>query len=143
MRNGFPEDKVARQWGLSERLDNDDLDFDSATVRTQLRELIVAAKARAPTLAPPLELRANLERLSELVGLSEVDCRILEFAALIQHDRVLDDCADTLGYTHSLKVADTLATVLALDRGCVQAALGMQGMLARSGLLSIDRSSIN
>jgi transitional endoplasmic reticulum ATPase len=141
LRNGFSEDKVARRLGVGDWLDNDELDFDSAAVRTQLRELHVAAEARASQLAPPAGLRSNMARLSQLVGLSDVDCRILEFAALLHHDRVLDDCADTLGHLDSLKVVDALASLLALDRSCVQSALGSQGVLARSGLLAIDRGS--
>jgi len=143
MRNGFSKDAVARLLGLGDWLDNDDLDFDSAAVRAQLRELHVAAETRAARLAPPPGLRANMTRLSQLVGLSEVDCRILEFAALLHHDRVLDDCADTLGQLNSLKAVDALATVLDLDRRCVQSALGSQGVLARSGLLSFDRGNGN
>ncbi|WBS04099.1 ATP-binding protein [Pseudoduganella sp. SL102] len=141
MRNGFSEDTVARFIGVGDWLDNDELDFDSAAVRTQLRELHVDAEARAARLAPSPGLRANMARLSQLVGLSEIDCRILEFAATIHHDRVLDDCADTLGRLNSLKVIDALATILALDRRCVQSALSSQGLLARSGLLAIDRGS--
>jgi transitional endoplasmic reticulum ATPase len=140
LRNGFSEDAVARFLGVGEWLDNDELDFDNAAVRAQLRELHVAAEACAARLAPPPGLRANMARLSQLVGLSETDCRILEFAALIHHDRILDDCADTLGQLNSLKVVDVLATVLDLDRRCVQSALGAQGVLARSGLLTVDRS---
>lgn len=141
MRNGFSADRVARALGMGEWLDNNDLIFDGANVRTQLRELHVAAEAHASALAPPPELRGNMEKLSQLVGLSDVDCRIIEFAALLHHDRVLDDCADTLGHLDSLKIIDTLTTVLALDRGSVQRALSSQGVLARSGLLAIDRSS--
>ena len=141
MRNGFSEDRVARALGMGEWLDDDDLDFDSATVRTQLREMHVAAEARSSLLYPPPELRANMQKLSQLVGLSDVDCRIIEFAALLHHDRVLDDCADTLGYLDSLKIIDALTTILALDRASVQTALSSHGVLARSGLLAIDRGS--
>jgi transitional endoplasmic reticulum ATPase len=141
MRNGFSEDRVAYYLGVGDWLDNDELDFDSAAVRTQLRELHVAAEQKAAQLEAPAGLRANMARLSQLVGLSEVDCRILEFAALLHHDRVLDDCADTLGQLNSLKVIDALAVVLDLDRRSVQSALGSQGVLARSGLLAIDRGN--
>ena len=143
MRNGFSEDMVARVLGMGEWLDNNDLDFDNAAVREQLRELHVAGEARAAALAPPADLRANMARLSQLAGLSHVDCRILEFVAVIRHDRVLDDCADTMGHLNSLKVVDTLATILALERTAVHSALSSQGVLARSGLLSIDRSGNN
>lgn len=141
MRNGFSEDRVALYLRMSDWLDNDELDFDSAAVRAQLREMHVTAEAKVAQLALSAGLRANMARLSQLVGLSEVDCRILEFAALLHHDRVLDDCADTLGQLNSLKVVDALATVLDLDRRSVQHALGSQGVLARSGLLAIDRGN--
>jgi len=139
MRNGFSEDAVARYLGVGDWLDNDELDFDSVAVRAQLRQLHVAAEERAQQLATPPGLRTNLARLSQLVGLSDVDCRILGFAAMLHHDRVLDDCADTLGQLNSLKVVDSLATVLALDHRAVHSALGPNGVLARSGLLAIDR----
>lgn len=139
MRNGFSEDRIAHCLGLGDWSDNDELDFDSSAVRTQLRELHVAAEARAARLAPPSGLGANMVRLSQLVGLSHADCRILEFAAVLHQDRVLDDCADTLGQLNSMKVVDALATVLNLDRRAVQEALGPHGVLARSGLLAIDR----
>ncbi|QNA90286.1 ATP-binding protein [Massilia sp. Dwa41.01b] len=141
MRNGFSEDTVARHLGVGDWLDNDELDFDKAAVCAQVRELHIAAEARAPGLLPPPALQANMARLSKLVGLSDVDCRILEFAALIHHDRVLDDCADILGQLNSLKVIDALAAILALDRRAVQAALATQGVLARSGLLAVDRGN--
>ena len=141
LRNGFSEDKVARRLGIGDWLDNDELDFDSAAVRMQLREMHIAAEAHAPRLDSPPGLRVNMARLSELVGLSEIDCRILEFAALLHHDRALDDCADTLGHLDTLKVIDAVAVILALDRRCVQSALSAQGVLARSGLLAIDRGS--
>ena len=91
LRNGFSEDTVARFLGVGEWLDDDELDFDSGAVRTQLRELHAATEVCAARLAPPPGLRTNMARLSQLVGLSETDCRIIEFAALIHHDRVLDD----------------------------------------------------
>lgn len=140
-RNGFSEDRVARALGIDEWLDDNERDFDSAMVRTQLRDLHAGAEARAARLTPPAALRANMTRLSELVGLSDIDCRIIEFAALLHHNRVLDDCADTLGQLDSHRVIDTLATILDLDRRAVQSALGTQGVLARSGLLGIDRGS--
>lgn len=140
-RSGFSDEAVARLLGVGEWLDNDKLDFDAAEVRNELRELHSAAELRSARLAPPPELRANMARLAALAGLSEVDCRILEFAALIHHDRALDDCADTLGQLNSLKVVDTLATLLQLDPRAVKSALSSQGVLARSGLLAVDRGN--
>lgn len=141
VRNGFSEDAAARRLGLGDWIDDENLEFDGAAVRSQLRELHVLAEGRAPRLVPSAELSGNMARLAQLVGLSDVDCRILEFATMLHHDRVLDDCGDTLGQLNSLKVVDILATVLDLDRRTVQSALSSQAVLARSGLLVLDRGN--
>ncbi|MGZ8315611.1 MAG: AAA family ATPase [Telluria sp.] len=140
-RRGFSDDAIARAAGLGKWVDDDEDEFDSAEVRARLREQHAAAEAHARELSVSPELSANMVRLSQLAGLSEVDCRILEFAVMIHHDRTLDDCADTLGNMNSLKVPDTLSQLLGLEVAAVRAALHPQGVLARSGLLVIDRGN--
>jgi transitional endoplasmic reticulum ATPase len=140
-RGSFSDDAVARTLGLGPWLDDDDREFDAAAIRLELRDLYRAAEACSARLAVPPTLRANMARLSSLVGLSDTDARILEFAAMLHQDRVLDDCADTLGQLNSLKVGDTLATLLELDPAEARVSLGPHGVLARSGLLSVDRGN--
>ena len=140
-RGGFADEAVARALGLGAWLDNDERDFDAAAIHVQLRDLHRAAAHRADDFAPPPTLRANMARLAALVGMSNTDCRILEFAAMIHQDRVLDDCADTLGHLSSLKLADLLAKLLDLESMDVRASLSPHGVLARSGLLSVDRGN--
>ena len=83
MRNGFSEDKVARRLGVGDWLDNDELDFDSAAVRTQLRELHVAAEARASQLAtPPVPRRLTSQvRSVATVSLTAAKCVMARRAA--------------------------------------------------------------
>ena len=140
-RGSFCDDEIARAVGLGTWLDDDERDFDAAAIRLELRELHRAAEEVKDRLALPSTLQANVARLAALVGLSHADCRILEFAAMVHQDRVLDDCADTLGQLNSLKVAEVLAQLLELDPAEVRSSLGPQGVLARSGLLSVDRGS--
>lgn len=139
-RTSFSKDSVAQAVGLGDWIDNEERDFDAAAIRTQLRELHRKAEANVDGFAPPPTLIANMERLAMLVGLSETDCRILEFAAMMHHDRVIDDAADTLGQLSTLKVMDTLARLLDLDPTEVRTALSPHGVLARSGLLAMDRT---
>ncbi len=138
-RSSFSNDAVARAVGLGAWLDDDDLDFDAKTLRSKLRQQHRLAEQQADNVQASPTLRANMARLAELVGLSAVDCRILEFASMIHQDRVLDDCADTLGLLNSLKVIDVLAQVLGLKIDDVRAALSPHGVLARSGLLAVER----
>lgn len=140
-RNSFSDDAVARSLGLDAWLDDDDRDFDAAAIRLELREQYRAAESIKDRLTVPPTLAANMSRLAALVGLSHADARILEFAAMLHQDRVLDDCADTLGQLNALKVGDMLAQLLELDPADVRVSLSPHGVLARSGLLSVDRGS--
>jgi ATP-dependent 26S proteasome regulatory subunit len=135
---GFSEDGVARVLGLDEWIDPEDFDFDATIVRTRLRELHRQAERAAPAL--PAILNANLGRLATLVGMSDAECRVLGFATMLHHERNLDSAADTLGLLSSSAIVDVLATLLDLPEHEVRAALSSRGVLARTGLLSVDRS---
>lgn len=137
--NGFSSDKVATALGLGAWIDDEERDFDAVAVRRDLRDMHRTAEACAEQLALPATLQANIARLASLVGLSPTDCVLLAFATMINQSRLLDDCADMLGQMNSLKLYDTLATLLRLDPQVVSTALGPHGVLARSGLLSVDR----
>src|SRR5205085_250983 len=76
----------------------------------------------------------------ELVGLDAAECAILTFATMLHHEPYLDKAADKLGSLSSVGVADVLAAVLDLPVHLIRNALSPQGLLARSGLLSLDRS---
>ncbi|MRX08981.1 AAA family ATPase [Pseudoduganella sp. FT25W] len=140
-RNAFSNEAVARAAGLGRWLDDDECDFDAAAIRDQLRQAHRAAEARRDGATTPAVLTANMTRLAALVDLSPSDCRILEFAILLHSDRILDDCADTLGAVDPLRVADTLAHLLALEADDVHASLSPQGVLAKSGLLALDANA--
>jgi ATP-dependent 26S proteasome regulatory subunit len=136
---GFSDDSLARSLGLHDWVDPEDRDFDAAAVRSRLRDMHRQAERSADKTLPAV-LRANIARLADLVGMSDAECRILAFATLLHHERQLDKAADTLGVLTSGAIFDVLALVLDLPVQDVRAALGMHGVLARSGLLSIDRS---
>lgn len=91
-------------------------------------------------LTLPSLLQSNVKRLSQLVGLTPVEGRILGFAILIHNERLLDDTADYLGNSmSSLKVCHALAVILDLSEADIRGALSAQGLLARAGLVSLDR----
>lgn len=137
-RTSFSKDSIVQAVGLGDWIDNDDRDFDATAIRSQLRDMHRKAEAGVDGIMPPPTLIAHMERLANLGGLSATDCRILEFSAMMHHDRVLDDGADTLGQLCSVNVMDTLARLLDLDPADVRSALSPHGLLARSGLLAMD-----
>jgi SpoVK/Ycf46/Vps4 family AAA+-type ATPase len=139
MPRAFSDDELARVLGLDEWIDPPDRDFDPAAVRARLSELHRQAERGADRALPAI-LDANIGRLGELVGLSAAERSILGFATMLHHECELDKAADTLSRLSSAAVVEVLALLLDLPAHEVRAALAYDGVLARSGLLSVDRS---
>jgi len=138
-QNGYMNDSVADALGLDQSLDAFTGDLNLKTVRAKLRQLHAANERKSRTTVVPLCLRTNVARLARLIGLSETDSRILEFTVLIQAERLLDDTADFLGQLTTLKTIHILSVLLNLPEPEIRASLSPQGLLAKSGLLSVDR----
>lgn len=137
---GFNDDAVADAIGLGHWTDLSRKSFDKTAVQAELRQLHKKAEKELSGALLPACLRSNVERLAELVGLNSADCRILEFAVSIQSERLLDDTADRLGSFSSAKLFQSLSILLDLPETEVRSSLSAQGVLARSGLVSMDRS---
>ena len=138
--HGFANDALAEILGLGQWIDPETKDFDLKAVRIALRKRHENAERELDGERSPDYLGANLVRIAALVGLSDTDCRVLEFATMIQHEQLLDDAADYLGHLSSAKTVSVLALILNLPEAELRACLGVNGILARSGLMSIDRS---
>lgn len=138
-KHGFSDEQLALALGLQEWVDLDGRNFDAASVQARLRELHRQNERKSDPPLPAV-LQANIARLSALVGMNAAEGRLLGFATLLHQDRLLDTAADLLGVLSTSGLIDTLAVLLDLDANQVRAALSNQGVLARSGLLSVDRS---
>lgn len=138
--NGFGNDMLAQTLGLREWIDPAPRDFDAKAVRAQLRHLYRAAEHDLRHAELPAYLSSNVKRLAKLVGLSGADCRILELVVLIHSEPLLEEAGDRLGSLSSVKLCHVVSVLLGLEEHDIQSALGGQGILARSGLLSVDRS---
>lgn len=137
--HGIANDELAFALGLGHWTDNVMCEYCASAVHAQLRELHRAAEAELAPASVPVRLRENVARLSKMVGLSELDERLLEFTVMIHHERLLDDTADWLGSLSSLKVFRLLSMILDLPEAEIRSALGAGGILFRSGLVSIQR----
>lgn len=138
---GFSNDTLAEILGLGAWIDSDTRDFEMKLVVAELRKLHQTGERKLRNATPPACLSRNVARFSALVGLSDIDCRILEFVVLIQNERLLDDTADSLGQLSSVKVFHALSVLLGIPECQIRASLSAQGVLAKSGLVSVDRSS--
>ena len=138
--NGFNNDALAELLGLGEWIDPEPREFNPKQVLSTLRKLHQSNESEWRDDATATYLSNNLQRLSQLVGLSETDCRILEFAVLIQNEQLLDDTADWLGQLSSAKLFHALSVLLDFPESEIRTSLGGQGILAKSGLLTVDRN---
>lgn len=139
-QHGINSDVLAEAIGLGHWIDPENQEFSQKAVRAELRKIYEKEERVQPHAASPSCLRENIKRLSNLVGLSPTDCRILEFAVMIQNERLLDDTADWLGQLSSVKVFHALSVLLGLPESEIRSALNTQGVLARSGLVSVERT---
>lgn len=142
--SGLTNDVLATVVGLSDWVDLTDFEFDAGAARAALRQAHQKEERRHSTLKrPPLPpmLAKNMVRLAELVGLSDVDKSILTLVVHLHSERLLDDTADMLGALSSGKVFQVLSVLLDVPVEQIRAALSADSVLARSGLVSIDRSS--
>lgn len=138
--HGFNDDKLAEVIGLGHWIDPFPKDFDLKVVQSELRTLHQKAEKRWAKAPLADCLCHNVRQLSDLVGLSTTDCRILEFAVLIRYERLLDDAADMLGQVSSAQVFHALSAILNLPEPEIRSSLSAQGILSRSGLVSVDRT---
>lgn len=138
-RESFEDDSIAEALGLGHWVKPDEREFQPRMVLAELRKLHRQAEDEGRVKARvPKYLSDNIRRLSDLVGLSQTDCRILEFAVLINSERALDDAANWLGTLSSAKVFQALAVILDLPESSIRGALNGRAILARSGLLSLE-----
>ena len=136
-------DAIAEVLGLGEWLDPSRKDFDAKLITAELRKLHRLAENKITKTPLPICLRQNIGQLSSLVGMTSTDCRILEFAVSIHSERLLDDAADLLGNISSAKTFHALSIILDLPESDIRSSLSSQGILARSGLVSVDRSGMS
>lgn len=139
-RGGFMDDNLAEALGLAALIDPDGEDFDAGAARTKLRKLHRAAEERRDDVVLSHGATENISRLAQLAGLSATDCKILEFVVALRNERMLDDIADKLGGLSSGKMYYVLSILLDESEAAIRVALGTQGVLASSGLVSVDRS---
>ena len=144
LEGGFGRDGLAQVLGLLPEVEvqvSEEAKFNRVAELARLRQLHQEVEAQVIEPETDGYLARNIERLRELVGLSDVDCQILAFMVRLNGERVLDDAADCLGFLNTSKALHALAVLLDLTEQQVREALRDSAPLAQSGLLRLDRSS--
>jgi hypothetical protein len=134
----FEHDGLAEFLGL-QHWTQPNCEFDEKAVHAELRTLHKAVERGSQQAQTPAYLAGNVARLSALAGLSEIDCRILEFVVLMHTDELLRETANWLGDLSLFNLFFVLAAVLGIAEGDVRVSLASRGTLARSGLVAVGR----
>ncbi len=138
-KEGFSNDFIAEKIGLTTQHNMSEESYDPTKLRAKLRKLHQEAESDLTSATISECLAKNIERLHKLANLSEIDCRIIGFTVMLQTDYFLQEASDWLGSITSTKIANALSVVLGLAESEVRASLKGKSILARSGLVSVDR----
>lgn len=137
---GLADDDIAVALGLRKHVSLVSDRFDRTGVMDELNAKHQAAEARRDRTRAPAVLARNVTRLGTMLELTPTDCRILEFAVLVNQEEMLDNACDWLGHSLSTtQVVRALSRLLELSEHRVAQSLSPQGLLSRSGILSINR----
>ena len=142
---GIGNDALAEALGLQDWIGINRADFDAKTLRAKLRELYESAEVQLQDTPlqelMPEPLSANIARIAKLVNLSDTDCRILEFAVMVRCEPLLEYACTELGALSSNRFFQPLSLLLNAAEPEIRASLNAQGILVKSGLVSLDRTS--
>lgn len=142
-RYGYEDSQLAAWLGLADFTDDDDLpesskDVNPVKIRSALAKAHANIERQANQLTVPPTLAGNVARISSLVGLSDAECRILEFALLIQGTSVLRQACEYVKRLENQRLFEVLATILGLAEKEVRMALRSDGVLSKTGLLTVE-----
>lgn len=83
-------------------------------------------------------LLINTDELGRLTGLNETEKAVLIFGILLNVVREVEDISDMLGSISAYAIPNVLSVILGLNRTDVRKALSKEGLLNRTGLLTLE-----
>ena len=142
-RFGFEDADLARWLGLvvpsTDEDDEEEVEQPKpAKTRLMLSRLLAQVERRAHQMQVSATLAGNVARIAALVGLSDVESRVLEFAMLIKGDIHLSQATGYVKNLDSQRLYQAMATLLGLDLGAIRQALRSDGLLSKTGLVVVD-----
>ena len=133
------DDELAQAIGLGHWVNLNSPEHDPNSIRKELRHLHAKDAKLGKTAGLPTAIERNLRRIADLVDLTSVEVRILAFAVLIHTDKNLDRAGDMFEELSITRIVQIIASVLNFSEREVRSALTGNGVLAKSGLLIIDK----
>ncbi|KFN50786.1 AAA family ATPase [Arenimonas composti] len=150
LRDGIEDEAVALSLGLLEAGEReiaagyDDEDAGSPpkhVLLARLRRAHAAAEDAAARgkVQPPATLAKNLARLAGLLELDDDDRAVLGFTVMLHEEPLLETVSEWLALLNTTQLLRVLSGVLDIPQRRLAATLGRKGLLARAGLVTLDR----
>lgn len=134
-------DGVAVAAGLRGWVERQYEEFDQAKVILELHRRYREIERVAGKCHWPETLGRNIRRMSDLIGLNEIEQAVLAFAVMIHSDKHLATAAGYLGDQSLQQLYATLSSILCLPEAEVRNAFSSRSVLSRSGLVKLDRDN--
>lgn len=145
--HGFKDDTIARYLGLNGLLDepNDEAPDRQSSFRQRAMRLLQQQRQQVKQehLATkfPTPLKDNLTQLGCLIGLDDLEQRLLGFCALLHTDGLLEDTCCLLGEISFNRALLILAHLLDAPCEAIRLGLAKKSLLVSSGLLDVTTYS--
>lgn len=136
--HGFKDDKLAYFLGIGHLEEKDDL-YTIHTAKYILKEKLNLLEGQ-PLPALPQVLQDSLNKLQQVLQLSDIDIDIFTFAIMLHASRVMDDAMDLLNYMNGDQLIRALAGILNHPESTIRQALFNNSLLSRTGLIRVNRS---
>ena len=141
-RYGFEDTDLARWLGLmtpvTDEEEGEEAHPTQVKIRVTLARLLAQAERRAHQMHVPATLAGNVARIAALVGLSDVESRVLEFAMLMKGNIHLSQATAHVKNLDSQRLYQVMATILDKDPVAIRQALRSEGLLSKTGLVVVD-----
>lgn len=139
--DGFTDDSLARTLGLGTYIPETEAEgnmFNRHKMLSKLRFKLKQMEADSERIRVPEDLAENISRLQSMTGMSDTECRILEFAIMSHGMRDIERITELPPCIRPAEVAKHIAIYLGTPVNDVLEAVNRQSLMVRSGLFCIS-----
>lgn len=137
--DGFTNEDLAKAIGLGDFIPKkgEEDRFNRHQMFFEIRQRLNSAESRIEEHQIPDNLVKNMAALQKITGMTDLECRILEFAILADGFRSFDSFTELRNNVKTSDVPKHLAAYLSVPAKEIHRTLSRKSALVRSGLLSI------
>lgn len=137
-KHGFESNKIARLLDLEEFAYDE---YDHQIAYKKISAMYKLVNQNTSGLPRNTVLSNNMSKLAKVFSLNLTECSILHFTVLVKTNPIMEDAIDLLGFNKPSVIARLFAGCLNIEPNLVTQALRHDGILNKTGLLTIEEGS--